>query len=97
MRAVIVTYIVKKGKEKAFEKILRRHWKQLSKENLATSQAPFLLRDPENPSVYKEIFEWKNQNAMRKAHMFPSIKKIWDQMTELTEEGGIEPAQFQRI
>ena len=97
MKAVIVTYIVKKGKEKEFEKVLRKHWRQLCKEKLTTAQAPFLLRDPENPTVYKEVFEWKTTSSMSKAYKHSTVQKVWDQMREFTEEGGIEPAHFKRI
>ncbi|PWT91728.1 MAG: hypothetical protein C5B54_04795 [Acidobacteria bacterium] len=95
MKAVIVTYVVKKGREKEFEKILRKHWKFLEKEDLTTAHPPFLLRDPENPSVYKEVFEWKNHRSMKKAYDSKTVQKIWKEMTDLTEEGGIEPAHFE--
>ena len=97
MKAVIVTYVVKKGKNKAFEKVLRKHWKVLRSENLTTDQLPYLLRDPENPSVYKEIFEWKSRTSFQKAHESVKVQKIWRQMMSLTEGGGMEPAHFQRI
>ena len=97
MTAVIVTYVVKKGREKEFEKILRRHWKVLRQEGLVTGQVPFLLLDPENPSVYKEILQWKNQRSMQKAHDSAKVQKIWSQMKDLTQEGGIEPAHFHTV
>lgn len=97
MKAVIVTYIVRKGREKEFEKVLRRHWRVLRKENLTTKQPPFLLQDPENPRVYKEIFEWMDRRAKQKAHQSPGVQKIWNELMLLTEEGGIEPAFFDRI
>ena len=97
VKAVIVTYVVKQGREAEFEKALRKHWKILRKENLTTAQPPFLLRDPESPNVYKEIFEWKSRSSLEKAHKFPAIQKIWAELTELTHEGGIEPAHFDRV
>jgi len=97
MKAVIVTYIVKKGSETKFEKILREHWKALKQENLVTPQVPFLLRDPENPSVYKEIFEWQDSRSLKRAEKSEKIQKIWKRMTDLTIEGGIEPANFKRL
>lgn len=97
MKAVIVTYVVKKGKEKEFEKVLRKHWKVLRSENLTTEQFPFLLRDPDNPSVYKEIFEWKSRTSFQKAHESEKVQAIWRKLMELTAKGGIEAANFQRI
>ncbi len=97
MTAVIITYIVRKGHEKEFRKILRRHWKVLRTEGLVTGQAPFLLLDPENPTVYKEILQWKNTRSMRKAYESAKVQKIWNQMKGLTQEGGIEPAHFHTI
>jgi len=97
MTAVIITYVVKKGREKEFEKILRKHWKILRSEELVTGQVPFLLLDPENPSVYKEILQWKNKRAMGKAHESVKVQKIWKEMEELTQKGGIEPAHFNAI
>jgi quinol monooxygenase YgiN len=97
MKAVIVTYVVKNGREAEFEKLLKRHWKILQKEGLTTKQLPFLLRDPESRSVYKEIFEWKSKSSFQKAHRSRKVQQIWQQLMELTEEGGIEPAFFVRI
>lgn len=97
MKAVIVTYIVKKGLEKKFERILREHWKALRQERLVTPQAPFILRDPENPSVYKEIFEWHDSRSIKRAQRSEKIQQIWHRMTDLTIEGGIEPANFKRL
>jgi quinol monooxygenase YgiN len=97
MKAVIVTYVVKKGHEAEFEKILRKHWKLLRSEKLTTDQLPFLLRDPESPMVYKEIFEWKSRHSFQKAHESQRVQKLWNQMKKLTEKGGIEPAHFKRI
>jgi len=97
MKAVIVTYIVKRGYEKEFEKILRKHWKVLRSENLTTDQLPFLLRDPENPSIYKEIFEWKSRSSFAKAHESRKVQKIWQSLMKVTQDGGMEAANFQRI
>jgi hypothetical protein len=97
MTAVIVTYIIRKGREKQFEKVLRRHWKVLRSEGLVTGQVPFLLRDPENPAVYKEILQWKNKRAILQAKKSPKVEKIWDEMRVLTQSGGIESAHFHTI
>src|SRR5687768_13488477 len=97
MKAVIVTYVVKKGKQQEFEKVLKKHWKVLRSENLTTEQLPFILKDPENPSVYKEIFEWKSRSSFQKAHGSEKVQKIWNKLMTLTEEGGMEPANFERI
>jgi len=97
MKAVLVTYVVKKGHEKEFERILRRHWKVLRSEKLTTDQLPFLLRDPENPMVYKEIFEWRSRDSFQKANESEKVKQIWKKMTELTMDGGIEPYHFKKI
>ncbi|HSE41158.1 MAG TPA: hypothetical protein VLH08_10385 [Acidobacteriota bacterium] len=97
MKAAIVTYVVKKGREKEFQKILRRHWKVLRSENLTTNQLPFLLKDLESPMVYKEIFEWKSKTSFQKAHESKKVQAIWRKMIDLTVEGGIEPAFFNRI
>jgi len=97
MKAVVVTYVVKKGHEKEFERILRRHWKVLRSEKLTTDQLPFLLRDPENPVVYKEIFEWRSRDSFQKANESEKVKQIWKKMTELTMDGGIEPYHFKKI
>lgn len=97
MKAAIVTYVVKKGREAELERVLRRHWKTLRSENLTTDQFPFLLKDPESPMVYKEIFEWKSRQSFQKAHESKKVQDIFRKMIELTEEGGIETAFFNRI
>jgi hypothetical protein len=97
MKGVIATYVVKRGCENEFEKILRKHWKVLRSEDLTTDQLPFILKDPENPSVYKEIFEWKSKKSFQKAHESRKVQEIWSKLTDLTEDGGIELASFQKI
>lgn len=97
MKAVIVTYVVKKGRGDEFVRVIKKHWKILRSEGLTTDQLPFLLRDPENPSVYKEIFEWKSKRSFTKAHESVKVQSVWKQLMALTEEGGIEPAYFKRI
>jgi hypothetical protein len=97
MKAMIVTYVVKKNRHSEFLKVVRKHWKVLRSENLTTSRLPYLLHDPDSPSVYKEIFEWKSRSSFEKAHKSMKVQKIWSKMMELTEEGGIEAAHFQRL
>jgi hypothetical protein len=97
MKAAIVTYVVKTGREAEFERVLRRHWKILRSENLTTDQLPFLLKDPESPMVYKEIFEWKSRQSFQKAHESKKVQDIFRKMIELTVDGGIETAFFNRI
>lgn len=97
MKAAIVTYVVRKGREKEFIRVLRKHWKILRSEGLATDQLPFLLQDPENPSVYKEIFEWKSKRSFKQAHESEKVQKVWKALKDLTQDGGIEPAYFSRI
>lgn len=97
MKAVIVTYVVKKGRETEFVRVLRRHWKILKSEGLATDQLPFLFCDPENPSIFKEIFEWRSKTSFKKAHQSPNVQKIWKTLNDLTLEGGIEHAYFNKI
>ncbi len=97
MKAVIVTYVVRKGREKEFERTLRKHWKILCGERLTTEQIPFLLRDPENPTVYKEVFEWRSRRSFEKAHQSEKVQAIWRKMMDLTEAGGIELARFKEI
>ena len=36
-------------------------------------------------------------NAVSALLTIPAIQKIWSELTELTEEGGIEPAHFVRV
>jgi hypothetical protein len=97
VKAVIITYVVKKGRENEFIRVLRKHWKVLRSEGLTTNQLPFILRDPENPSVFKEIFEWKSQRSFTKAHESEKVQKVWNELMRLTFDGGIEAAYFQRM
>ena len=97
MKAVIVTYVVKRGCEAEFVRAVRKHWKVLRSEGLTTDQLPFVLSDPENPSVYKEIFEWKSRSSFAKAHESARVQSIWKKLMDLTEEGGIELAYFKKM
>lgn len=84
---VICTYRVISGKEKAFEKLLNRHWPALHELGLVTDDHTTVFKgvDDQGRPYYVEIFDWLNEEAVNRAHSHPEIAAIWEPMDTLCE------------
>ncbi len=80
-------YRVRKGRERAFKSILRRHWPTLRKAGLTTRRRPTVWRGEgkRGKTVYVELFQWRDGEAVAEAHVLPEIMAVWEPMGELTE------------
>ncbi len=80
-------YRIRKGKEKEFKAILRKHWPTLRKAELTTRRKPTIWRgqSQNGKSVYIELFQWKNTEAVGAAHALPEVMAVWEPMGALTE------------
>jgi hypothetical protein len=86
---MLVRYFPKKGKERRFFSLLRRHWPALDAAGLV-AKAParvFRATDKRDGRVhFIEMFEWKDKSASGLAHRTPGVAAIWEPMEPLLEE-----------
>ncbi len=83
---VLVTYRPKKGKERAFPSILKRHWPALKAARLVTSTRPRTWRATDKRSgrtYFVEMFAWKDAKASDLAHRTPEVMAVWGAMGPL--------------
>ena len=102
---VICTYRVKPGKEKAFLRLLERHWPTLRRLELVTREPAAVYRGrPAGPakdphavgrSTFVEIFSWKDAKAVDAAHHTPELLEIWEPMGQLCES--MDFPHFERL
>jgi quinol monooxygenase YgiN len=69
------------GKEAALHKLVTLHIPTLREENLITDREPIQLKSSDGTII--EIFEWRSAEATDKAHVLPSVQKIWEAMGEV--------------
>lgn len=70
-------------------KIIPKKRRYFLKAGYATPRAPILLRSHQNPEIFIEIFEWKSQEAVAKAHQDLKVRAIWDEMDKLCKKLGV--------
>lgn len=101
---VICNYRVKVGSDADFRALLERHWPTLRELELATATPPAYYVGSEagvEGSLFIEIFEWADGDAVERAHMHPAISPIWERMGEICEDRGgrlgMEFPHFRRL
>ena len=82
-RIVIVAYKAKPGKEEMLQDLMRKHYSALKELDLVTDRKPVLMNAKDN--IIIEVFEWKNQEAIKSAHNNPEILKMWAEYNEACE------------
>ena len=85
---VLVTYRPKKGKDKAFLSILKRHWPALKKAGLVTRTPARVWNATDKRRgrrYYVEMFAWKDVSASDRAHQTPAVMAVWGPMQPLLE------------
>jgi quinol monooxygenase YgiN len=90
---VVCTYRVKKGKEAAFRRLLKRHWPTLRRRGLVEDERPRHYRGSDGPgrTFFVEIFTWKGEEAVKAAHESPEVASIWEPMGALVENRNGRP------
>jgi hypothetical protein len=83
----ICRFVVKPGKERAFEALLARHYPTLDRLGLVDREPHLTLRgkDQEGRTFYVEILPWKNEEAVRRAHEHPEVGQVWEPMGPLCD------------
>jgi hypothetical protein len=80
---VIVAYRPRPGKEALLLELTRQHLPVLRAQGLATDRPSYVLRAADGTIV--EIFEWKSQAAINRAHENPAVAKMWERYAEACE------------
>ena len=80
---VLVSYEPKKGKEQELDALLKKHVPTLQQSKLATERDPIIMKNDEG--LRFEIFEWVSQEAVDKAHEIPEVKKLWEELEDVSD------------
>ncbi|MFZ1323159.1 MAG: hypothetical protein WAT71_16490 [Ignavibacteria bacterium] len=72
---VIACFKPKEGKENELLVVIKDHMPVLRKEGLITDRECIVMRS-ENGSIL-EVFEWKSQEEIDKAHKNPNVLDLW--------------------
>ena len=77
---VVACYRPKPGKEKDLLACTRDHIPTLAAQGLVTERKAIVGRAKDGTIV--EVFEWKSQAAIEKAHSNPEVLKLWQRYGE---------------
>ena len=88
---VLATYRVQPGGDGPFVDLLRRHWTTLHSLGVVTDEPATVLRSPEEPTTFVEIFTWADEGFAR-AREHPDVLAIWEPMEQLCEDRDGRPA-----
>lgn len=85
---MMCVYRPKKGRERAFLALLRKHWPHLRKLGLATRRKPKVWKgsDDSGRVTFFELIEWRDKHAVDEAHGTPEVFAVWGPMGELVDE-----------
>lgn len=84
---VLCIYRVKKGKEAAFKKLLKKHGPTLAAAGLSGGQPKIWQADSRRQpgSIFVEQMRWKDEHASSVAHQSAEVMSVWEPMGNLTE------------
>ena len=82
---VIITYLVKAGKENEMATLIKRHWTTITKLGLMIGDFHHVFRgeDDSGKTFFVEIFTWKSHAAPDTAPV--QVTEIWNAMQLLVE------------
>ena len=82
-RAVAAAYRPKGGRARELLACVRDHLPVLRAEGLATDRPPLVLRAADGTLV--EIFEWRSEEAIERAHGNPAVLALWDRFAACSD------------
>lgn len=85
---VFAVYRPHPGKEKDLEKLIAAHVPTLRGLELITERPAILVKSKNG--AYVEIFEWRNEAAIDKAHEHPAVAKTWEAMGKICDFGNLK-------
>jgi hypothetical protein len=86
---MLVSYFPKKGSERTFLSLLKKHWPALNQAGLVSPMPPQVWRAADKRTgraFFVEMFQWKDQRASDVAHRTPGVQAIWGPMGPLLED-----------
>lgn len=84
---MLCVYLVRKGQEARFRRLLERHWPTLAAQGLVAGEPSRILRSrgEDGRTRFVEEFSWKDARASELAHASPAVMAVWDPMGRLAE------------
>jgi quinol monooxygenase YgiN len=76
-RCVIVAYTPRPGQEQTLLAVVKKHVDILQQQGLVTDKPAYVMRAGDGTIV--EVFEWRSQEAIEKAHANPAVLALWDE------------------
>jgi hypothetical protein len=80
---VIVCYRPRPGMEDALVGLVREHLPVLRAEELVTDRPATAMRGEDGTVV--EVFEWRSQDAIARAHDLPAVQALWARFEQACE------------
>ncbi len=77
---VIATFKPKPGKDDLLLEAVREHLPVLRSEGLITDKQGYAMRTEDGCII--EVFEWKSEEAIEKAHKSEAVLKLWKKFEE---------------
>jgi hypothetical protein len=69
--------------EDALAGLVREHLPALRAEGLVTDRAATAMRSDDGTIV--EVFEWRSEDAIARAHALPSVQALWERFEQASE------------
>lgn len=91
---VIATFKPKEGKKELLLEAVREHLPVLKKEGLITDRPGYAMKAKDGSII--EVFEWKSEEAIDRAHKSEAVLKLWKKFEESCEYipcGNLEEAK----
>jgi quinol monooxygenase YgiN len=80
---VIATFKPKPGKQDALRANVREHHGYLKNLDLVTDRPAYAMESADGTII--EVFEWKSQDAINKAHTMPEVHALWARFEDCCE------------
>ncbi len=80
---VIACFRPKEGKDELLLEVVKEHLPVLRKEGLITDREGYAMKSKDGSII--EVFEWKNEEAIDKAHKSEAVLKLWKKFEEACE------------
>lgn len=93
---VIVEYYARESEAEQLAQLLASHWSILRDEGFTTDQPAFLMRDTDDPNLFIEVFEWKDEEGPDAAWENPTISELWHDIQSHCDED-IVPIYYETI
>ena len=93
-------YRVRAGSERAFRKLLAKHWPTLRRVGLGanTPSTVFQGTDDDGGPIFVELLHWNDDEGPKRAHEIPDVMAVWEPMGKLCEARKGRPAmEFPRV